>query len=238
MIRLFAPATPDAVIRRSAMTAGSFFLHVLVVALLFVPVSRAVKQGLFEQLAVYLVPPDAPAARAEQSLKGAPDAEAAVQATSAPVVGAATTDAPTGEHAARSTVPVLSLTKPEPGALLRPEDHAYTELQVDSAASRDPSSAAPDYPRWMLQKGIEGSAAVLYVVDSTGTVDTTTYRVISATHPDFSIAVRLALPAMRFRPAYQEGHPVRQLVQQTFRFRISRTDSIRAPQELPLPPAA
>jgi hypothetical protein len=120
--------------------------------------------------------------------------------------------------------------QPEPGALLRPEDHAYTELQVDSAASRDPSSAAPDYPRWMLQKGIEGSAAVLYVVDSTGTVDTTTYRVISATHPDFSMAVRLALPASA-SAGVSEGHPVRQLVQQTFRFG-SQTDSIRAPQEL------
>lgn len=235
MIRLFAPATPDAVIRRNAMTASSFVLHVVVVGLLFVPVSKAVKQGLLEHLAVYLVPPDSPTST-EQPLGESAVPSDAAQAKPAAVAGAAMTDAPTGEHAARGTVPLLSMTKLEPGTLLRPEDHAYTELQVDSAATRDPSSAAPEYPRWMLQKGIEGAAAVLYVVDSTGLVDTTSYRVLNSTHPDFTQAVRLALPGMRFRPAFQEGHAVRQLVQQTFRFRISRTDSIRAPNDLP--PAA
>jgi TonB family protein len=232
MIRLFAPPTPDAVIRRNAMTAGSFFLHVVVVGLLFIPVSRAVKQGLFQQLAVYLIPPDNPAGQGH-TLGNTPTTSVAAEAKPDPGGRAPTTNAPTGESGALRSVPLLSLTKPEPAPLVRPEDHAYTELQVDSAAARDPSSAAPEYPRWMLQKGIEGSASVLYVVDSTGLVDTTSYRVASTTHPDFALAVRLALPAMRFRPAYQEGHPVRQLVQQTFRFRINRTDSLRAPNDLP-----
>ncbi|HEV8598691.1 MAG TPA: TonB family protein [Gemmatimonadales bacterium] len=235
MIRLFAPPTPDAVIRRNAMTAGSFVLHVVVLGLLFIPVSRAVKAGLFEQLAVYLVPPDN-AASEEHAPGNAPLASLAAEARPDPGGAAPTTDAPTGVTAARSRVPLLSLTKLDPAPLLRPEDHAYTELQVDSAAARDPSSAAPEYPRWMLQKGIEGAAAVIYVVDSTGLVDTTSFRVMSTTHPDFALAVQLALPAMRFRPAFQQGHPVRQLVQQTFRFRITRTDSIRAPNDLP--PAA
>jgi TonB family protein len=232
MIRLFAPPTPDAVIRRNAMTAGSFLLHVVVLGLLFIPVSRAIKQGLFEQLAVYLVPPDRAASddRTRGDEQGAPVATAdrPDEHGAAPA-----TDAPTGVSASRASVPLLSMTKLEPAPLLRPEDHAYTELQVDSAAMRDPTSAAPEYPRWMLQKGIEGAASVLYVVDSTGLVDTTSYRVVSTTHPDFALAVQLALPAMRFRPAFQQGQPVRQLVQQTFRFRITRTDSIRAPNELP-----
>ena len=234
MIRLFAPPTPDAVIRRNAMTAGSFALHVIVLALLFIPIGRAVQQGLLERLAVFLVPPDDQGG--EEHSGGAAPA-AAVATESGPGQGAPAPEGMEGPALRSSAkVPLLSMANLDPVRLLRPEDHALTELQVDSVVVRDPTSAAPEYPRWMLQKGIEGSAAVLYVVDSTGLVDTTSYRVISATHEDFAEAVRLSLPEMRFRPAIQQGHAVRQLVQQLFRFRINRTDSIRAPSELP-PPA-
>ena len=184
---------------------------------------------------MYLIPPDR-AASDEHTRGEEPGASLASAARPDERGAPPATDAPTGVSASRASVPLLSLTKLEPAPQLRPEDHAYTELQVDSAATRDPTSAAPEYPRWMLQKGIEGAASVLYVVDSTGLVDTTSYRVVSTTHPDFALAVQLALPAMRFRPAVQQGQAVRQLVQQSFRFRITRTDSIRAPNELP--PAA
>jgi TonB family protein len=234
MIRLFAPPTPDAVIRRNAMTAGSFALHLVVLALLFIPIGRAVQTGLFDRLVVFLVPPDDQGGE-EHSTGDAP--AAAVATESGPAEGSSSAAEAEAGPARRSsaTVPTLSMANLDPERLLRPEDHALTELQVDSTVMRDPSSAAPEYPRWMLQKGIEGSAAVLYVVDSTGLVDTSSYRVISATHPDFAVAVRLALPEMRFRPAIQDGHPVRQLVQQTFRFRLTRTDSIRAPSDPPSP---
>jgi len=235
MIRLFAPPTPDAVIRRNAMTAGSFALHILVFALLFIPIGHAVQQGLLDHLAVYLVPPDD---QGGEQRSGGEAPAAAVATASGPAEGAAPARQGLEGEAPRSkaVVPLLSMVNLDPVRLLRPEDHALTELQVDSVVVRDPTSAAPEYPRWMLSKGIEGSAAVLYVVDSTGFVDTTSYRVIAATHADFATAVRLALPEMHFRPAIENGHPVRQLVQQTFRFRITRTDSIRAPNDLP--PAA
>lgn len=235
MIRLFAPPTPDAVIRRNAMTAGSFVLHVAVVVLLFVPLSQAVKQVLLDRQPIYLVPPDEHAGQPE--LQGVAPAVAPL-ARSGPdpnAVVVAQAESPQQQPAAKGEVPLLSLTELQGAVAPRPEDHALTELQVDSAAVRDPLSAAPRYPKHLLQNGIEGLAAVLYVVDSTGLVDTTTYRIISATRPEFAVAVRQALPDMRFRPAIQDGQPVRQLVQQTFRFRINR-DTAKVHGEL-RPPA-
>jgi hypothetical protein len=38
-------------------------------------------------------------------------------------------------------------------------------------------------------------------VDTTGFADTSSLRIMSATHPDFVTAVREALPYMRFEPA-------------------------------------
>jgi protein TonB len=61
-----------------------------------------------------------------------------------------------------------------------------------------------------------------------------TYRVVKATHPDFAVAVRRALPGMRFRPAIRGGFVVRQLAEQVFTFRIAPRDTVRV---RPLPPA-
>ncbi|MEK7381028.1 MAG: energy transducer TonB [Gemmatimonadota bacterium] len=115
-------------------------------------------------------------------------------------------------------------------------ESVLTELEVDSAVRRDPSSAAPEYPLDLLGLNIEGSAFVLYVVDSTGEVDTRTYRVVRATHPGFAAAVQRALPRMRFSPAVLHGQPVRQLVQQNFAFRIQRPDTSRPPSKPPSKP--
>ena len=232
MIRIFAPPTPDAVIRRNAVTVSSFLLHVALFGLLLIPVSRVVKQSLLDRVALFLVPPDTPGGEPEP-IGHAP---AASVATPAGILasGKPQEEPSSKPEPARGTVPLLSMVTLSPMTLLRPEDHAYTELQVDSVVMRDPNSAAPQYPRDLLHRGIEGLAAVLYVVDSTGLVDTTSYRVVNATRPEFGDAVRRALPEMRFRPAFEEGHPVRQLVQQTFRFKINR-DTLKT--ALPIPQA-
>jgi len=109
-------------------------------------------------------------------------------------------------------------------------------LEVDSTVFRDPMSAAPEYPANLLDRGIEGSASVRFVVDTTGVVDTVSYRVLRATHADFAVAVRMALPGMRFRPAIRAGVKVRQLVEQTFSFRIAPKDSLLVVPR-PKPPA-
>lgn len=101
---------------------------------------------------------------------------------------------------------------------------AYQVLEVDSAAIRDPSSAAPVYPPDLETRGIEGHVIIRFVVDSTGRVDLTTMLTMEATHVAFDRAVREALPLMKFRPAMVGTRPVRQLAEQLFRFEIPKVD--------------
>jgi hypothetical protein len=66
----------------------------------------------------------------------------------------------------------------------------------------------------------------IYVVDTTGRVDTTTIEVVVSDDPKFTQSVREALDHMRFRPAIRAGRPVRQRVQQKFRFQIGPTPEL------------
>jgi hypothetical protein len=59
------------------------------------------------------------------------------------------------------------------------------------------------------------------VVDTTGMVDTITIQVVHSDDPRFTTSVLTALGQMRFRPAKRSGKPVRQLVEQKFRFKIA-----------------
>jgi TonB family protein len=108
-------------------------------------------------------------------------------------------------------------------------DSIMTEFMVDSAVVRYENGVAPVYPESMLRRRIEGSVIVQYVVDTLGQADTTTFRVISATHADFARAVKNTLPRMRFRPAIMANRLVPQLVQQPFAFRIQDTTLLRRP---------
>ena len=80
-----------------------------------------------------------------------------------------------------------------------------------------------------MKRRIEGSVIVQYVVDTLGHADTTTFRVIAATHADFARAVKSTLPYMRFRPAIMANRLVPQLVQQPFAFKITDTTIVRRP---------
>lgn len=99
-------------------------------------------------------------------------------------------------------------------------DTAFSVLEVDEIVERYESSAAPIYPRELIAIGVEGRVQAIYVVDTTGQVDTTTIRVVYSDDPRFTASVRTALGQMRFRPARRAGKTVRQLVEQKFRFRI------------------
>jgi len=102
-------------------------------------------------------------------------------------------------------------------------DSVMTVLEVDSAAARYDDSAAPPYPPNLLERRIEGTVGIQYIVDTTGYADTSSVVILSATHDDFARSVRSTLPAMRFRSAMMDGRKVRQLVQQLFAFRIDTT---------------
>ena len=99
-------------------------------------------------------------------------------------------------------------------------DTVFSVLEVDEMVERYEGSAAPAYPPDLLAMGTEGSVRTLYVVDTTGRVDTATIEVVSSDDARFTESVRAALGLMRFRPAKREGKPVRQLVEQKFHFRI------------------
>lgn len=99
-------------------------------------------------------------------------------------------------------------------------DTAFSVLDVDRMVERYESSAAPIYPRELVAIGLEGSVQAIYVVDTTGMVDTTSVEVLRSDDPRFTESVRTALEQMRFRPATRAGKAVRQLVEQQFRFRI------------------
>jgi protein TonB len=96
----------------------------------------------------------------------------------------------------------------------------FSEIEVDSAASRDPESAGPVYPPTLMAKGIEGSVLATFVVDTSGRPDVGTYIALEATHTLFGNAVREALPRMKFRPAKRGNVPVRQQVELRFSFRV------------------
>lgn len=132
------------------------------------------------------------------------------------------------------TEPVTAVDAPEiPGA-----DSVLTILEVDSIAVRDPQSAAPAYPLELLKQGVQGSVYTRYVVDTSGFADTTSLKIVRTTRPEFSAAVREALPHMRFSPARLGSRKVRQLVEQEFTFRIQQAgvvpDSV-ARSEKPIP---
>jgi hypothetical protein len=106
-------------------------------------------------------------------------------------------------------------------------DTVFTIAEVDSAVSVDPASAAPVYPPALLKLGVEGSVMVRYVVDSLGHADPATLQIVRASRIEFAVAVREALPLMRFTPAKMGPKAVPQLVEQPFNFRIQKTDTAK-----------
>lgn len=232
MIRLFAPPTHDEVFHRDPVTAANLLLHIAALVGLFIPFGGEEKESLIDRLIIYLVPTPEPGNR-----------ELGAAVTAQTDAGEETRRPTKGEDESgvieRISAGPLALTLASADLKIaepaQQGDNAFSVLEVDSAVVYDPTSAAPEYPMHLMNQGVEGFAAVRYVVDSTGLVDTMTYRVITATHGDFAVAVRRALPNMHFRPAMQSGGKVRQLVEQTFRFRMARDTTSRSPE--PKPPA-
>jgi TonB family protein len=210
----------------------SVVIHAALVALIIVAYRQGPREsGLMDQFVTYLVPPDKPANRSAVEQQGwsgqqanqAPDPNGARGGGASLSTGPVVPDSGKGHEASGLSIDLPKLLG----------DSILMEIDVDSAVKRYEWSAAPDYPLEMLHQQIQGSAFVLYVVDTSGVADTTSFQVLSATHNEFAEAVRQALPRMRFRPALLAGHKVRQLVQQNFTFRIERPDSVLPPRDKP-----
>jgi len=100
----------------------------------------------------------------------------------------------------------------------RPTPGTLFEFQVERPAEPRGRQPAPAYPEALRAAGAEGSVMARFEVDTMGVVDTTTYRVVRATHEAFAQAVREVLPQLRYQPAENKGRRVRQVVMQQFQF--------------------
>jgi TonB family protein len=204
--------------------AVSLIIHVVAVLVIVIAYrSRPVRSDLVDQFITFLVPPARqPAQEGSEGVAfgspAAPGEEDVGTGTGIPT-GTGPVDEPAGDTTAVA------------GPALPPVvgDSVLTEIEVDSTVQRYPWSAAPQYPPDLLSANIQGSVSVTYVVDTTGFADSSSLRVVDATHPGFEESVRKALPGMRFRPALLAGYKVRQLVAQTFTFRIRRAPGDSTP---------
>ena len=101
-------------------------------------------------------------------------------------------------------------------------DEPLFVFQVDKPAAALPGTAQPAYPAMLTASGVEGEALVQFVVDTLGRAEAPSFTVLEASHEAFGVAVRQALPRMRFVPAEAGGRKVRMLVQQRFAFDLKR----------------
>jgi outer membrane biosynthesis protein TonB len=218
--------------QRAAGTAMSIVVHAAVITLAVLATNppEGFVQGLY-QLAnkvIYVAPPaKAPATEgSKEQLKyeeGAPEGE-----------GTGFARGPVGSEIEKKSV----LLSPQPGDLGTEKaatvesrqyasyDTVFTIAEVDSAVAVDPTSSAPAYPPALLKLGVEGSVMVRYVVDSLGHADLSTLQIVRASRIEFAVAVREALPLMRFTPAKMGPKAVPQLVEQPFNFRIQKPDTV------------
>lgn len=97
----------------------------------------------------------------------------------------------------------------------------YAEFEVERQVSPI-SGTNVEYPETMRSSGAEGQVMAEFVVNESGRVETSTFKVLSSSSPAFTQAVKSALPRMRFRPAQIGKTNVSQVVQQAFVFKLNK----------------
>jgi TonB family protein len=114
-------------------------------------------------------------------------------------------------------------TGPKPARPQRVTDNQnFFEFQVEKVAELAPGNAAPRYPDMLRSANIEGEVLAQFVVDTTGHVDMSSLKVLKTTHDLFTNSVKQSLPTIKFSPALVGGRKVKQVVQMTFPFTLSR----------------
>jgi periplasmic protein TonB len=108
------------------------------------------------------------------------------------------------------------------GGTAKPTNEPYFEFQVEKPVSQIPGTGTPRYPDALRSSGVEGEVQAQFVVNEEGKAEGGSFKVLKATNELFASAVRAALPQMRFYAAEVGGKHVRQLVQQSFQFKLDR----------------
>lgn len=101
-------------------------------------------------------------------------------------------------------------------------NQTYFEFQVEKPVVQVPGTASPRYPEVLRASGVEGEVQAQFVVNEEGRAEPSTLKILKASNDLFGAAVRNALPNMRFYAAEVGGKKVKQLVQQTFQFKLDR----------------
>ncbi|HEY4953712.1 MAG TPA: TonB family protein [Gemmatimonadaceae bacterium] len=108
------------------------------------------------------------------------------------------------------------------GGTARPTNEPYFEFQVEKPVSQIPGTGTPRYPDALRSSGVEGDVQAQFIVNEDGKAEVGSFKVLKATNELFASAVRAALPQMRFYAAEVGGKHVRQLVQQSFQFKLDK----------------
>lgn len=101
-------------------------------------------------------------------------------------------------------------------------DQTYFEFQVEKPVGAEPMNPPPRYPDMLRAANVEGDVLAQFVVNTDGTADMSTFKVLKSSHELFTESVRSALPNMKFNAAQVGGRPVKQLVQMPFAFSLSK----------------
>ena len=108
------------------------------------------------------------------------------------------------------------------GPVVTNTDQPFFEFQVEKPVAAAPGGCQPRYPEMLRTAGVTGEVQAQFVVDTTGRVQSGSFKVLKTTHELFATEVRKATACMRFLPAETGGKKVRQLVQQPFTFDIAK----------------
>jgi protein TonB len=82
------------------------------------------------------------------------------------------------------------------------------------------TSPEPRYPPTLRAAGIEGTVMIEVIVDTEGTPEAESVRVLSSDHAQFEAAARRVVLGARYRPGRWRGRPVRVLIRQPVEFRL------------------
>ncbi|HEV7389923.1 MAG TPA: TonB family protein [Gemmatimonadaceae bacterium] len=102
------------------------------------------------------------------------------------------------------------------------EDHGpYMEFQVEKPVEKI-GGDSPEYPSALRESGVEGQVLAQFVVNESGRAEAGTLKILNSSNPQFTAAVKNALPRMKFSAAQIGGKKVQQLVQMPFQFHLSK----------------
>jgi TonB family protein len=102
----------------------------------------------------------------------------------------------------------------------------FTEAAVDTLPERL-SGPLPRYPEMLRQAGIEGSVRLEFVIDTTGSVEEESIKVLQASNRAFEGPAKDVIARSLYRPGKVGDDPVRTLVSQQIGFTIASAEQRR-----------